>query len=187
MSLQTWQECLIAAPSDGTALTNSTTETSILPAAAKLVLPANYLYVGRVLKLTATGRISNVVTTPGTLTFNVKFGSVIVAASGALNLNVVAKTNVTWWLEWYLTCRAIGGSTSANFMHTGEWTSESVVGSPANTAGGAGSLNLPVSAPAVGTGFDSTASQIVDLTATFSVANASNSIQLHQFMLASLN
>lgn len=185
--MQSWVETLVTAQSDGTALTNSTTETSILPAAAKLILPANYFYIGRMLKLTATGRISNVVTTPGTLTFNFKLGSVIVAASGALNLNTVAKTNVTWWLEWDLTCRAIGASTSANFMHTGEFTSESVVGSPANAAGGAGTLNLPVSAPAVGTGFDSTTSQTIDLTATFSVLTATTSMQLHQFLLQSLN
>lgn len=184
MSSQYWRELLISGQSDGSALTNSTTETSLLPA-PKLTLPANYFQIGRVINVRAMGRISNVVTTPGTLTFNLKFGSTTIATSGALNLNTVAKTNVSWWLEWMLTCRAIGAS--ANLMHQGEWTSESVVGSPANTAGGAGTMNLPVSAPAVGSNFDSAASQQLDLTATFSVANASNSIQLHQYVVESLN
>jgi hypothetical protein len=39
----------------------------------------------------------------------------------------------------------------------------------------------------VGTGFDSTAAQLVDLFATWSVANASNSITCHQFHIEDLN
>jgi hypothetical protein len=42
-------------------------------------------------------------------------------------------------------------------------------------------------APAVGTGFDSTAAQLVDLFATWSVANAANSITCHQFLIEDLN
>lgn len=184
--IQTFQQVLVSAQIDGTALTNSTVETSIIPPPCKITLPAGFFaMIGQVLFLKASGRISNVVTTPGTLTFNFKLGSVIAAASGALNLNTTAKTNVTWDLEWLLTLRAIGASTSANFMHTGKFQSESVVGSSAASAGGNGSLNIPVSAPAVGTGWDSTASQQIDLTATFSVNTATTSIQVHQFFLAS--
>lgn len=68
-------------------------------------------------------------------------------------------------------------------MHGGEWRSESVIASPAAGAGGIGVLPLPASAPAVGTGFDSTAAQTVDLQAQWSVANAGNSIQVHQYVL----
>ena len=172
----------MAAQVDGSALANSTTPTSILPAAAKLVLPANFFQIGRALWLKATGRISNIVTTPGTLTLDVRFGSTVVANGGAVSLNTTAKTNVTWDLEWLLTCRAIG--VSANLMHSGLWTSESVVGA---AAGVANSASLPASAPAVGSNFDAGASQAVDLFATFSIANAGNSIQLHQYVLESLN
>ena len=42
-------------------------------------------------------------------------------------------------------------------------------------------MNLPVSAPAVGTGFDSTVSQALDFRATFGTTG--NSIQLHQYTL----
>lgn len=186
MSIQSWQETLVSAQVDGTALTASTTPTSILPGAAKLTLPANYFLIGRVLRVKATGRVSNIVTTPGTLTLDIRFGAVIVANGGAMALNVVAKTNVTWWLEWILTCRAIGGTTTANMMHTGQWVSEAVVGSPLPTAGGSGALNLPASAPAVGTGFDSTAAQTVDMFGTWSLNNA-NSIQVHQYTLEAMN
>jgi hypothetical protein len=183
--LQTWQETLIQAQSDGTAVT-ATSEGSLLPGQAKFTLPANFLdYVGKTLRVRAAGRISNIVTTPGTLTLRVKFGSIVVAASSAMQLNAVAKTNVTWVLEWSLLARTIGAATTAAFMHTGLWTSESVVGSAVPGTGGSGSLLIPASAPAVGTGFDSTAANVVDLTAQFSLTG--NSITLHQFALESIN
>jgi hypothetical protein len=187
MSLQTWQETLIAQPVDGAALANTTTATSILHPTARVTLPAQFFQVGRVLLLKAAGRISNIVTSPGTLTLEVRFGSAVVASSGAMALNVVAKTNVPWALEWLLTCRAIGSGTGANMMHQGIWSSESVIGSPLPSAGGAGQHMLPNAAPAVGAGFDSTAAQTVDLFATWSVANAGNSILTHQYKLVSDN
>lgn len=187
MSMNSWQETLVWSNVDGTAFNTTSAETSVPPAEAKYTLPANYLKVGSMLKFTCQGRISCIVTSPGTLTWKVKFGSVIAATSGALNLNIVAKTNVTFWLEWLLTTRTIGGTTVATMMHVGQFTSEAVVGSPANTAGGAGTLLMPVSAPAVGTGFDSTASQQLDLTATFSVSNVGNAMQSHMYKIESLN
>ena len=186
MSLQGWSETLVSAQIDGTALTASVTATSILPAAAKFTLPANFFQIGKVLRVVAAGRVSNIITTPGTLTLDLRLGAVIAANGGAMALNVVAKTNVPWWLEWVLTCRAIGASTTANLMHQGLWCSESVIGSALPTVGGAGQHMLPNATPAVGTGFDSTAAQVVDLFATWSLNNA-NSIQVHQFALESLN
>lgn len=185
MSLQTWQETLISAQVDGGALANSVALTSILPAASKPVIAANAFSIGKVLRVTAAGRISNIVTTPGTLTFQLGLGGANVANSGAINLNAVAKTNVPWFIIWWLTCRAIGAS--ANLMHQGVWTSESVIGSPVNTVGGNGAINFPVSAPAVGGNFDSTTSQQLDLSGQFSIANAGNSIQVHQFFTEWMN
>lgn len=193
MGLQTWQETLINSNVDGVAVANTVTRTSLLGGVgtgashAKLTLPANYLQVGRVLRVSAQGRISTVVTTPGTLTLDLQLGSVIVANGGALSLNIVAKTNVPWWLEWVLTCRTIGSGTIATFMHQGLFQSEAVIGSPLPTAGGNGSLLIPTGAPAVGTGFDSTALGQFDIFATWSIANAANSVQLHQYRLEALN
>lgn len=184
MPRQSWEQTLAVASADGTAITNSTTQGSIIPTAAKFVLPANFLEVGSQLKLTASGRISNVVTTPGTLLFQVLFGAAGVFSPAAFNLNTTAKTNVGWWLDILLTCRSVGSGTSATMLGQGTFSSESVVGS---AAGVSGTVSLPASAPAVGTGFDSTASQAVDLQAKFSIANAANSIQLHQFALESRN
>lgn len=185
---QGFTSTLWTAQTDGAALSNTTTATSLLHAGSKFPLfPGYFQFVGQELKVQAAGRISTLTTTPGTLTFDLKFGSVIVATTGAFTLNTVAKTNVTWKLDWDLTCRAIGGGTACTLMHTGEWKSEAGVGASAPSAGSADILMIPASAPAVGTGFDNTASQIVDLFGTWSVASASNSIQVHQFRIISSN
>jgi len=190
MSLQGWQETLVSLQVDGPALNTSTTATSLLgtatgvSSASKFTIPANYWAIGRVMQASARGRISNIVTSPGTLTLDIRFGSTVVWNGGAFSLNATAKTNVSWALDVMLTCRAVGASTSANLIGIGTFTSESVVGAAAGTAV---TVSLPASAPAVGTGFDSTVSQVVDLFGTFSVSNASNSIQVHQFLLESLN
>jgi hypothetical protein len=175
---------VVSAQSDGPALSNTTTATSILPTQAKLLLPGNFFsYIGQEIIVEASGRIS----TPGTLTFTWRLGGNLVASSPAFALNVVAKTNVSWWLRWAMTARALGTGTTANLMHMGFWKSEAVIGSPLPTVGGSGELEIPASAPAVGAGFDSTIGNISDLFAQWSVANAANSLQVHQYRVMSPN
>jgi hypothetical protein len=162
------------------------TPTSILHPTGRLLLPAGYLFrVGQVLRIMAAGRVSNIVTTPGTLTLDLRMGpalppTIVVANGGAMALNAVAKTNVPFELWWELTLRSVGSGTAAQWHHQGTWSSESVVGSPLPSAGGAGTHMLPNAAPALGTGFDSTVANYLDLFATWSLSNA-NSIQTHQF------
>lgn len=183
MSAQGWQETLVWASGDGTALTNTVTATSIIPAAARFVLPAGFVnHVGKTFRITAKGRISNIVTTPGNLTLDVRMGGTVVFNGGAVALNTTAKTNVTWWFEAELVCRAIGAT--GNFLGIGQMTSESMVGSAANTANTA---SLPLTAPAVGNNVDLTTALAVDLFGTFSIANAGNSITVHTYKLESMN
>lgn len=188
-----FQECLITSQGDGATLSNSTTATSIIPTAARFTLPANFFWVpGKMLRVKASGRIGTVVTTPGNITFAVNLGTIaspITAwTSGTTALNTVAQTNATWDLEVNLTCRAIGNGTSANLIGVGKWISRASLNAPAvGTTTGVGTVLLPDTAPAVGTGFDSTTTNVVDLFATFSIANASNTITCHQFSLESLN
>lgn len=193
MSKQGWQETLVTAQGDGIALASSTSITSIIPAAARYTLPANYFdYVGKAVRIKAMGRISTVTTTPGTLTFTVWLGTtaspIAAFASQALTLNIVAQTNAFWDLEILLTCRAIGNSTNANLMGIGRWISRATLGSAAvGTTEGVGVIGLPDTAPAVGTGFDSTVTNVLDLAATWSASSSSNSIQVHQYTVESLN
>lgn len=166
----------------GTALASSTSKTSLMlgNTGEQGTLPAKYFdRIGKGLRLQATGRISTVVTTPGTLQLGLAFGAIDVWLSGLMTLNVAAKTNVPWILQLEIFARAIGSGTAANLIGIGYFLSEAVLASVAPTAGGELTHVLPYNAaPAVGNGFDSTAAQLIDVNAQWSVSNASNSLRL---------
>lgn len=187
MGFQTWQEVLINGATDGPTLT-AAAAASCIPTASRIILPNNFFYIGRMLKISLHGRISCAVTTPGTARYDVRMGpsgTIVVFDTGALNLNVVAKTTVPWWLEVWLTCRAVGSGTATNFMGVGCFSSEAVVGAPLPTVGGNGSLLCPVGTPAVGTGFDNTAANAIDLFFTQTVATGSMTV--HSYRIDVLN
>lgn len=187
MPLQTWQETLISQQVDGVAIATSITETILNHSSARYTLPANFFdTIGKRIRVRCGGRIGCTNLQP-TMTFRLRFGGVggiAVAASQAILPVATAKTNVTFDFEWYLTCRAIGAATAANLMHIGMLTSEACLGSVANVAA---ATAIPLSAPAVGTGFDSTIANTVDLTFQWGTSNASNTIQSHMYILESLN
>ena len=182
-----YQSTLVEAQIDGTAVT-ATGEGSLLPTVAKIFLPSGYINrIGKRFIVRATGRVSNIVTTPGTLTLRFKLGptaNIAVAACTPIPLNVVAKTNVSWFLDLGLTVRTIGTATAATIFAQGNWTSESVIASPTAATGGQGSMMWQTASPVVGTGFDSGVANQIDLTAQFSLTG--NSIQLHTFALEDL-
>jgi hypothetical protein len=187
MSAQRWQETLVIGTVDGPTLT-AAAAASCIPTPSRIILPNNYFEVGKAFKIVLHGRISCVVTTPGTARFDVRMGpsgTIVVFDTGALNLNVVAKTTVPWLLEIWLTCRAVGTGTATNFFGIANFQSEAVVGSPVNTAGGNGSLLAPVGAPAVGGGFDNTAANALDVFFTQTVATGS--LTVHGYRVDSLN
>jgi len=187
MSQQTWQETLTVATTDGPTLT-AAARASCIPVANRIVLPNNYFYIGRIIKVKMSGRISCVVTTPGTARFDICLGSAgttIVFDTLALNLNVVAKTTVPWILKVDLICRAVGTGTSTTLFPVGQFQSEAVVGSPLPTVGGNGSLIVPVGTPAVGAGFDNTAASALDVFFTQTVATGSMTV--HNYRVDSLN
>lgn len=190
MALVTYQEALMVHRGDGTALTAAATASLLQGATATRALynfPANFFEANKAIKINATGRISCVVTTPGTARFLVRIGGVTVFDSLAINLNIVAKTNVHWHFEAVLYCQTAGSGTTATlFPGNCTWTSEAVVGSPVPTAGGAGTVTLPYNtAPVVGTGFDSTLSTAFDFQFTQTVATGS--VQLHTLKIEALN
>lgn len=181
MSSNSWWQTLVTAQGDGPTLT-AAAAASCLPGQAKFTFPANLLKIGDEFRITASGRISCVVTTPGTARFDLRFGSTVVFDGLAMNLNTTAQTNVPWWLDFTLTCRSIGNSTAATLFGMGTWDSPAVVGSPAITAGGSGGFVLPnTTAPTVGNGFDSTVSNVIDMFFTQTVATGS--LTLHKFNL----
>lgn len=182
--MSSYVETMITQQVDGSALT-AAAAASMLPAQAKFTFPANFFqFIGQSIRITASGRISNVITTPGTGRFDVRFGGTVVFDSLAFPLNQVAKTNVGWWLEIVMTVRAMGSA--GNFMGLGNWTSEAYVGSPAASAGGNGTVMLPYNvAPAVGNNVDFTAAQQCDMFFTQTVATGS--MTCHEMILERLN
>lgn len=191
MALSTWRETLISHRGDGTALT-AAARASLMQGAsatrAKYTFPPNFFEPNKAIRIAASGRISNVITTPGTARFDVSLGgSVIAFDSLAINLNAVAKTNVHWALDLVLICQASGGGTTATlFPSTCYFESEALIGSPLPTLGGSGGVLLPYNtAPVVGAGFDSTVSQTCELFFTQTVATGS--VQLHTYLLEALN
>lgn len=148
-------------------------------------MDANFFQlIGQKIRLKASGRISTLVTSPGTLTLQFRIGSISVFDSAAMTLNIVAQTNTHWRLDIDLILRVVGSS--AQFFGDGSFRSHAVIGSPAPTAGGCGEHLLPYNtAPALGTAFDAKTAANADLFATWSVNSASNSITCHNFELLS--
>lgn len=182
MSGYGFRERVLEIKEDGAALASSTTQTSLLPASAKeFTLGAGRLKVPFGLAFELSGRISTVVTTPGTLSLALRLGSVDVLASGAIPLNIVAQTNVHWTMRGEILCRVTGLTTVTTFFPKAcEFKSRAVIGSGAAGTSGVGTELLPYNtAPAVGSGIDFSVSQLFDFLATWSVSNAANSITLH--------
>jgi hypothetical protein len=174
---------LASASADGAALANTTTATSIMPASSIPTIPGGTLQIGSLLKVLLRGRISTLTAAPGTLTLDLRLGAVVISAFGAISLNTTAQTNASWEAELLAVIRALGTGTNANALCTGRFTSRALVGSAAVAAGGNGVIVLPDTAPAVGTGFDSSAAQAVNVFGTWSIASSSNSILVHQALV----
>lgn len=182
MSSKGFMERVLEIYEDGPALASSTAETSLLPASAdECTLGAGALRIGKILKFLFSGRMSTVVTTPGTLTLALRLGSTDIFSSGAIPLNIVAQTNVPWLLEGELVVRALGKGTVTTFMPKAcRFHSRAIVGSGAAGTSAPGAELLPYNtAPVVGTGVDFSVSQLLDFLATWSVSNAANSITCH--------
>lgn len=179
MSSNTWNQTLVSAQVDGPALT-AAAAASCLPAQAVYPFPGAIVKIGDKFQIKASGRISCAVTTPGTARWDFRIGGAIVFDSQAMNLNIVAKTNVGWWLDVEMTVRAVGAT--ASLIGQGSWSSEAVIASPLPTVGGAGEFILPYNtAPVVGATWNSAVSNTMDLFFTQTVATGS--MTLHEYEL----
>lgn len=169
---------------DGPTLT-AAAAASCLPTYVPTTLPAGYWQIGRIWRVTFTGRLSVAVTTPGTLRWDIRLGGVVAADTLAVLGNIVAKTNVGYVLTGLLTCRAVGSGTSANLMNQWNLTTEAIINTAVPTTGPGGGYALPWNtAPVVGTGFNSQSALTFDAFFTQTVATGSQT--LHQFVIEQL-
>lgn len=189
MSLQSYNETLITQPDAGTLLATYTTAKRVINTDALYTLPPNWCKVGRKLRVNVQGAISNIVTTPGLMNFQIVFGTVAVYDSGNIQLNATAHTTLPFWAQIEITCRAIGDTTSANFMGLGIFTGRMfciTAGTGDNTEQYPTIIG-PATAPVVGTGFDSTIANIVNFFVGFTISNGGNGVRIDQYELIAVN
>lgn len=192
-----YSDLLVAQNVDGAAIATSTVKTRLQAAPARLILPGGYFdQVGKTLEIDMVGRIGTVVTTPGTFTITCNLGGTVttgtgastggvdVFTSGAITPVTAGVTNRTWWLHLLLTAQVLGDGALAKLMGVATFTSDVLLGA---TAGQPLDVFLPASSPVQGAGFDATASQSLDMTFTWSVSNAANTVQSHLYTVKALN
>jgi len=177
MSRQYWSETLSWATADGTAIASTTDETIIFP---NVVIPANFLQDGRVLRIIAFGKLST--TGTPTITFAVRWGGVagtLLATTEAIT-NGSGVTNVNWKLEIYIQTRVNGSSGSLfTFGDCHLHTAATTVAQNIFSVSG-------YDAPAAVT-VDLTADTALSLTADWSANSASNTLTGHFYTIEALN
>lgn len=189
MAVQGWVDAFSVQGVAGTSFGSFTTAKTVIPATSIRIIRANELKIDSSFDIDVWGAISNIVTTPGTITFQCMVGSVIAFTTGAIQLNASAHTLLPFHLRIALTCRAIGSGTSANLMGQGVITGKMFTRTPGTTDDGNNDtvLMCPATAPAVGTGFDSTIDNILDFFAGFSINDAGNVVRIDQYRVLRLN
>jgi predicted RecA/RadA family phage recombinase len=147
---------LYSAPSASTAISNVATETAFDRA---VTIPANTLTVGDVIRVRAAV-IATATNSTDTLDIQLRLGTTDVVATGAID---VANNNIAY-LDFDVIVRTIGAS--GTFVATGV------------TAIGAPGTATALPRLTASTALDTTADLSVNVSATWSVANAGNSCRL---------
>jgi hypothetical protein len=154
-----------------TPVTNTTTETSLLDGGlGSLSIPADGFNVGDSFHAILTGYISSI--NNHTLTIRIKTGSVVLATTGAVTM--AGTTGKHWKLEVYFTVRTLGVSgvasiaTGGTFMYT------------KNASTNFEGTNFSNETT---TGFDTTISNTLSITAQWGQTNTGDSIYSEIFTL----
>lgn len=178
---QSWTEAVQSTIADGTQIVSSTAEALVFPVYPQ---PASAYKQEKVFEGVYSGRISNVVTTPGNLTLRLRFGGLagtIVCQSATAAIHTTAHTNEVFIVRFYLVVR--NGGVSGSVFCTG------VAHMPNMSTSGYGELlmgSAGLATPAA-VSYDLSVDFTIAFTAQFSVSNASNNITGHTAYWKSLN
>lgn len=182
-----FSQVLTSQRSAGTLFNTYTTAKTVINQDNLVTLPPNYCTVGTKFRVKAWGGLSNIVTTPGTVTFQIMMGTIVAWTSGAIQMSTTAHTLIPFDLETTLRVDTIGTSTTAKTIGGGKLNGIMfTVGAGADSTTVVGEFPLPATAPAVGTGFDSTISNILDFWVGFSISNSGNGVQLYDYTVEQL-
>ena len=171
---------------DGTQVIATTSETVMCP---DYTFAADALEVGDAFVYDLWGNMSTVITTPGTVTFRLRWGGVggtTLAASGAFAPDTTAaSTTVSYRVTWVVVCRSLGATGSLFAMGQIGWNDFD----DTSAATIVGNLNMgfaPVSAPAATT-VSTVAAAALSPTVQFSVTTATTQLTNHIAILESIN
>jgi hypothetical protein len=156
-------------------VTNTTTETSVLGSGiGTRTFPGYSLFFGRTIRIQACGVLSTALV-PGTLRIKIKLGSTVILDTGA-QTPAASIVDLIWKIDAVITVRAVGSVTTvigqSVFEHQAVVLAAMVSWGMTNTA----AINV-----------DLTASQELDITATWGTASTSNDIRCTNCTVESLN
>lgn len=186
MPSQGWDQTIVTQRTAGTLFNTYTTAKTVINQQDLYGFYPNYFQLGSKLQIDVAGAISNIVTTPGTVTFQVMLGSVVAWSSGAVQLNATAHTTLPFTLSVGLTCQltntSVGGAV-AKLMGLGRLSGVmfTLTAAQVDAVNTPGTFLVPATAPALGTAFDSTVSQTLDFWVGFSINNAGNGVRVDQY------
>lgn len=195
MASQSWGQLVATIPIAGTQYNTYTTAKSMLTSATAteassgfVTLPAGFFQRGAFLIIDFVAAISNRVTGPDTFTIQIMLGAVIAFTTGAITLTTTAHTNIPLRGHIELECRTVGSGTLAALVGLATMTGQMI--QQGGTAGAdsatlSNTINMPNTAPAVGTGFDSTVANTLDFFVAQSVSNAGNGFRLDTYRAVS--
>jgi hypothetical protein len=106
---------------DESPVTLATTMKALWPA-AKTLMPVGFWSVGKIVKVTAFGKMTTD-GTAGNYVFEMGYGSgdaPTPKASGATVAGTVSQTDISWWAEGYMECKTLG--TSGTCRMWGMWS-----------------------------------------------------------------
>lgn len=170
----------------GTAFASYTTAKSVINAGAVVTLPPNFLYAGHYIRVTALMGISNVVTAQCQFTFQVMVGSVIAWTSGAISASTTAHVNLPAKLVVDLRVDSVGAGTAAKMLGVGVLSGIMFTSGAVADGNYGSSIMVPATAPAVGTGYDSTVSNALDFWVGIQTSNAGNGVQVFNYYVEDL-
>lgn len=158
-----------------TTITNTTTETSVVGTGVGTVtLPANFLKVGKTLRITAMGVMN--CDLAASLTPKVKLGSTVIDTGSVAPSMPMVSTPVAWKFEAICTCKTTGAS--GTLWTQGIFTFFVNSGTVMQGYGSPNTATVTI---------DTTAQQAADLTFTWGTASSGNSITCTNLVVEVLN
>ena len=173
---------------DGAQVLNTLTETIMFPDFS-FAADDPRVYQGASFRISAFGDISNVVTTPGTVRFRIRWGGVagtVLADTGEIAMSTTARSNYSASLEAILVWRSIGSAGSA-FCQGRVFLNNVPAGADSAPQGiytmGSAGLN----SPAVVGSLDTTTAKLLSCTVDFSVNTATTQYTNHIRVLEAIS